>query len=467
MPVFSGTPNPDPLSGSASDDEIYGMAGDDTIYGLQGNDTVFGGDDHDSLDGGAGNDTVFGGQGNDTLIGELDNDRLYGGGDDDRLQLNSVVYGGGSRGWGGDGDDLLQAFDTSDVWANGGDGTDTLGLYWLNSTPGAGANVDISAANPFAISSLGNRVHMTSIEQLLFYGGVGDDTVIGGGLQDRIDVGYGLNRVDAGDGDDHVLYQNGQANTLTGGLGDDTLTVLGGSSQLYFIRSDSVFSNIDDGSLSAIFGFEHYDVYGGTLGDIAGLGAGADRAEGREGADTLFGNEGSDTLYGGLGDDSLDGGRDNDTVDGGAGIDRLRGSAGDDKVYGRSGADTLFGGAGDDNLVGGKASDTMTGGLGADRFIFVHNEDGFDLITDFETGVDSIRYFAANLPGGPGPGSVDPSIFSIGTLNGTAPQFVLRYHADVDETWLHWDNDGPPAGDYSLMRFSGDITVVAADIVLF
>lgn len=467
MSIIPGTPNADPIDGTAFDDEITGLAGNDTIYALQGNDSVFAGADDDFVDGGTGNDTLLGGAGRDTLIGAEDSDRLYGGEDDDRLQLNDPVYHGGSRGWGGAGNDLLQAFDTSEVWANGGDGNDVLGLYWFNSTRGAGAHVDLSNPAPFAISSLGNEVHLTEIERLLFYGGAGDDVITGGDLADTLNVDDGLNLVDGGGGDDLVSYRNGFANTLQGGLGDDTLAVYAGSSQLYFIRSDAVFSDVDDGSLSSIFGFEHYSAYGGDAGDIVGLGFWADRAEGRGGNDTIFGNDGDDSIYGGDGDDSLDGGGDNDILDGGKHADSLRGATGDDLVFGRAGADTLYGGLGEDRLIGGRGSDTMTGGLGADDFVFVSNEDGFDLITDFTSGVDQIRYFAANLPSNPGAGRVDPAIFSYDTLNGSAPQFILRYHAEVDETWLHWDNDGAPAGDYGLIRFAGLVTVVASDIFLF
>lgn len=468
MAIIPGSPQADFLDGTDFADEITGLAGDDLIFGHDGDDTITAGAGDDEVYGDLGNDTVYGGNGRDTLFGDQGEDRLYGGADDDVLQLNGDENPFGSRGWGGTGDDLFLADDTSEVWAYGGDGTDAVVLFWLDpvdTVPDAGARVDFGGAIPIAVSNTGNIAHFTSIERLVIFAGTGADTITGGALDDYIDVDAGQNVVDAGDGDDAVIYQNGVANILAGGLGEDTLAVYSGASSLYFIV-DLFDGDVDDGSLSTISGFEHYVAYGGDLNDIIGLGAGDDTAYGERGNDTIFGEAGDDSLYGDHGDDQIGGGDDADKLYGGQGADTLTGDAGADVLIGKQGQDSLDGGLDNDRLIGGVGTDTLTGGEGADTFIFGANEDGFDLITDFVSGVDRIRYFAANLPSAPAVGPVDPLIFSYDTLNGTAPQFILRYHADVDETWLHWDNDGPPAGDYSLIRFAGDVNVVAADILL-
>jgi len=49
------------------------------------------------------------------------------------------------------------------------------------------------------------------------------------------------------------------------------------------------------------------------------------------------------------------------------------------------GGDTIIGGAGNDTIDGGENNDTLQGGAGPDRFIRQF-ADGFDLITDFQTG---------------------------------------------------------------------------------
>ena len=64
--------------------------------------------------------------------------------------------------------------------------------------------------------------------------------------------------------------------------------------------------------------------------------------------------------------------------------DLIDGGAGDDTLFGELGSDTLSGGSGNDQLVGGAGSDLLTGGDGDDVFVF--DNDGADVITDFGTG---------------------------------------------------------------------------------
>ena len=177
---------------------------------------------------------------------------------------------------------------------------------------------------------------------------------------------------------------------------------------------------------------------------------GNDFLSGGGGDDRLFGEQGNDTLYGGAGNDWLDGGVGNDTLSGGAGADTLiggdgfdtasyaasfqsvyvnlatnagafgdaqgdtfsgidkvigssfsdglfandsgvvlDGGAGHDLLVGGAGLDALIGGSGDDTLEGGRGLDVLTGGAGADFFVFNKN-DGPDLVTDFQAGVDKI-----------------------------------------------------------------------------
>jgi Ca2+-binding RTX toxin-like protein len=69
--------------------------------------------------------------------------------------------------------------------------------------------------------------------------------------------------------------------------------------------------------------------------------AGNDTLTGGLGNDTLFGDSESDTLKGGAGNDTLFGGSDNDTLDGGLGNDTLAGGGGNDSLTGGTGADTI------------------------------------------------------------------------------------------------------------------------------
>ncbi|WP_233568286.1 VCBS domain-containing protein, partial [Neisseria chenwenguii] len=57
------------------------------------------------------------------------------------------------------------------------------------------------------------------------------------------------------------------------------------------------------------------------------------------------------------------------------------------------GADTLSGGNGDDIMFGGAGNDSLTGGEGVDQFVFLANSNnGNDVITDFQAGVDKVVF---------------------------------------------------------------------------
>ncbi|GHC61714.1 calcium-binding protein [Neogemmobacter tilapiae] len=109
--------------------------------------------------------------------------------------------------------------------------------------------------------------------------------------------------------------------------------------------------------------------------------AGPNTLRGTNGYDELDGLGGNDTLY------VLNG---NDELDGDGGNDRLFGGFGNDDLDGGAGADSLYGGAGRDWLEGDAGNDWLAGGGGADVFEFDRN-DGRDVISDFQNGLDKIE----------------------------------------------------------------------------
>lgn len=117
------------------------------------------------------------------------------------------------------------------------------------------------------------------------FGGRGDDTVTGNGL------------------DNHLKGRNGK-DTLTGLDGDDLLEGSGGQDILL----------------------------GGRGEDTLRGGKGGDTLQGESENDLLFGHDGFDVLFGGSGADRLDGGR---------GADHLTGGLGDDWLTGGGGVDTF------------------------------------------------------------------------------------------------------------------------------
>ncbi|PRD40778.1 hypothetical protein C5748_25180 [Phyllobacterium phragmitis] len=150
---------------------------------------------------------------------------------------------------------------------------------------------------------------------------------------------------DAGDGDDTILYQPGEApeqrtlvrREIDGGRGADAITSGAGVTHVFGGVGDDVILSTDAGT--GVFGEDGNDVIGGE-----GL------LDGGAGNDTLTGGAGSGTLIGGRGDDVLDGGAGDDTLDGGEGHDIVRGGDGDDLIHASSGLDVVDGGAGEDTL---------------------------------------------------------------------------------------------------------------------
>jgi len=173
----------------------------------------------------------------------------------------------------------------------------------------------------------------TDIEDAI--AGVGNDSLTGNNLANRLTSGAG-------------------SDTVLGGEGGDTLADTSGSN---YLRGDA-----GDDSVSGGTGFD--DINGNMGNDTLHGNDGEDWVVGGKDNDLIFGNNAFDIVYGNMG---------NDTVDGGAGNDWVRGGQGDDSV---------MGGPGDDWIWGDKGNDTISGGAGADIF---HSLVGaaIDWITDF------------------------------------------------------------------------------------
>lgn len=364
----------------------------------------------DTLDGGVDGDSITGLNGNDLLSGNGGADSVYGGGGDDSI-------------YGGDDDDR--------IYGSGGND-------YLSSSTGPSDDVDS------------------------LYGGAGSDVL---DLTGQLPVGGSL--ASCGDGDDTASTFISFDDTLYGGGGNDLLIADAGSNVLYFIV-DMTNGRVDDGSLSKITGFERYEVYGDRFADIASFDIGNDFFRGYAGNDTAFGQGGFDTLYGDSGADSLDGGDGNDSVYGGSQDDLLLGMAGNDYLVGGSGADVVYAGAGADRIILQQGNDTVTGGSGTDRFMFNETVSGQHLIMDFDGSADSLEFNAGLLQSGAPSGALDPSQFNIGTAVGSQAQFVLRYDAAEDLTYLDWDvnGDDPSGAVLALAVFDGNVTVQADDILI-
>lgn len=159
-------------------------------------------------------------------------------------------------------------------------------------------------------------------------GGPGEDEItIGGAGSD------GVNTVDAGSGDDTIdVGRAGQADSVTGGPGRDTVTYAGHAAVTV------------------------------TLDGVADDGTGAEGDDVRGDVEHVIGTSGGDTLIGGGGPE---------TLDGAGGTDRLEGLGGDDTLIGGPGVtDATFGGEGADAIMlrDGLVDACPSGGPGANTF---------------------------------------------------------------------------------------------------
>ena len=206
--TLTGSRADDTMDGSNGNDKLYGRTGNDTLYGGNGNDSLFGegghdklygGNNDDRLEGGYGDDLLDGDNGSDILLGGAGNDLLYAGNDADILD-------------GGAGNDLL----------DGGNGEDELWAGAGNDTLYGGNDSDLLAAGAGDDSLTGDNGADVIVA------GSGNDLISTGNDNDFIDAGAGNDSIDAGNGNDFIA----------GGKGNDTITAGHGEDLLAFNRGD-------------------------------------------------------------------------------------------------------------------------------------------------------------------------------------------------------------------------------------
>ncbi len=445
--VFFGDDKDNFLAGHEGDDQLDGRGGDDVLIGGQGNDSLLGGAGEDYLNGGAGINTIDGGEGIDTLdfsskeygieltmagvgsrtgldTGEATffasvdfyvwSDSLTetvgptGDPEDmipfgtDEVRFTVEVFDQGTE---DPIDDVIQqreAVTPERIWQLDPTFADELSdldpVLFLPDTLSPEYQVSAIEAYEEAtdffkdieriFGSEGDDQILGNDENTFFYGGLGADTIDGGGGVDtasfdkseagvtvdlqnltfmggeaegdilmgfEVLIGSEFDDNLAGDGSDNEIHLLGGSNFARGHGGVDTVVLD------YRFTDVSEFQGFADGvnimrfdgamPISVDFIANDIEVLSFKDRDITFADLLLMTNDGTEGADVLIGTPISDSLDGRGGNDIVQGLDSGDILLGSDGNDLLEGEGGDDRLDGGMGRDRYVGGAGDDTYI--------------------------------------------------------------------------------------------------------------------
>ena len=325
--INGGTGN-DVASGGDDNDNVYGGDGLDQLAGGDGNDSILGGDDNDTLYGDDGADVLNGGQGADTLTGGAGDDILYGNGlDADRI--SSILFANPNVVYSETTGSFYQFVNANVNYLTASDAASTT---MLNGVSGHLVTITSAAENSF-VTSLINDDSWTS----------GADLRLDGTWQWNDGLESGIQFSNLSGTPTNNMYENWDAGQPQNNT--EYNTILNNGSGVWHDWADSsTHSYVIEWESSAMEEDNNADTLTGGSGD-----------------DMLYGNGGNDVLNGGSNDDILLGNTGNDELNGDSGADVAFGGEGNDTIDGGTGNDTLNGGEGDDVIDGGANNDTLYG----------------------------------------------------------------------------------------------------------
>ena len=468
--VTPGTAGNDSITGDGLNDQIFGMAGNDTLRGNAGDDLIDGGDGADRLYGGIGNDTLVGGAGNDVMEGEDGDDTYVIRAGDGADQISETA--GSDR-------VVFEGLDPSSITTVERHG------YHLVIRLGTGQSLTVmnyfySATYQVETFEFAGGVTWTRddiLGRVVTPGTVGNDSITGDGLVDRI-YGFvgndtlrgnaGDDLLDGGDGADRMYGGSGN-DTLVGGAGNDVMEGDEGD-DTYLIRAGDgadqisetvgndriVFEGLNPADVTAVerHGY-HLVIRLGTgqsltvLNYFYSAGYQVETFEFAGGETwTQVDILGRVVTPGSINNDSITGDGLVDRIYGFDGNDTLRGNGGDDLLDGGDGADRLYGGAGNDTLVGGTGNDVMEGDDGNDTYR-IRLGDGADQISE-SAGSDRVVFEG-----------LDPS--SITAVERSGYHLVIRLGEGQSLTVLNYFYS---AGyQVETFEFAGGVTWTQQDIL--
>lgn len=367
-------------------DVIIGTNANDWIKGYGADDVLSGGDGDDRLDGGAGADTLNGNAGRDTLQGDASDILLSGGEDDDYLINGKIMHGDAGNDYitagnstatlaysidveGGTGNDRVVVF-VNGSHIDGGSDKDSIRVFGNNnSVLGGSDNADDALyANGFGnVLSGGFGNDVLSVDTYFPDANVGS-TVDGGDGDDVIHLGRNRNIVVFGAGHDIVYHEQAVGSVVVLDFGTLALSALQAS---YLKSGTDLTVSAPDGSSIVLVDYkstpESWHVLSGGIEQS--FTPDLRNYISTSAADTISGTGSNDILSGFDGVDTLTGGSGSDILNGGNGNDMLDGGDASDELHGGAGSDTLAGGTGDDVMLGDDGTDLLSGGSGDDAMV--------------------------------------------------------------------------------------------------
>ena len=366
-------------------------AGDDGIRGYSGDQV---------LEGGTGNDTMSGLAGSDTYIFNL-----------------------------GDGDDEIED--------NGAGSNDVLDIRGYASTDASFSTAPGNANDLVITLAGGDRIVLRNTLDSNYQDSIETVTFDGDGVSfNMADLRVLLVAQSQTAGDDLIIGQN-VADTLTGGLGDDSIFGGDGADTYIFNAGDGSDVIEDNGSgdvdLMFINGYSSGDAMfsnvSGTPADLVVTLPGGDRI--------VMRNVLEENFYDGIASITFDGDATTLTMaDIRAQLVAQQQTAGNDTINGFTLADTLEGGAGNDVMFGGDGSDTYIFNAG----------DGSDVIEDNGSGDTDLLfvngYSSTEASFGYGPGSSTDLIVTFASGDKIQLNNVLEenFYDGIDS--ITFDGDG-------------------------
>jgi Ca2+-binding RTX toxin-like protein len=378
------------LVGGDADDQLQGTALADRITGGAGNDSIAGGKSNDILRGGAGNDTYYFNTGDgvdlidDIATAEAGNTLIFGEGIAPADIASFMSYEGNTLiiRVGSNGDEVHLTGFNPDATDSGQRAVQTFRF-----ADGTEMNYEDIVRNTFILqgdigndtiqgTNLGNRLYGFEGTDTL-NGGLGDDTLTGGADNDTLTGGEGSDTYvfNLGDGTDTIIdaATAAQGNLILFGEGitaADIRTHLNGTTLTieYGNQGDSILLPNFQYDVSRVV--ETLQFADGSQVRMANL---IDPAT--EGDDVIFGSPLVDEISAKGGNDTITTYEDDDVINGGAGND------------------TIDAGWGNDVLIGGTGNDTLIGGYGFDAYVF-NLGDGIDTINDavFSDGSNAVVF---------------------------------------------------------------------------